>query len=159
MKNAIVIGVDPGASGGIAINYPEGRVSSLYAVMPDDELRDMLETLSLDPDHPHLVAFLEQVGGFIKGNPSPGSAMFRFGDGFGYIRGLLAAFRIPTHLVRPQVWQKAIPGLAGVEKVARKRKLKEHAARLFPNMKITLKTCDALLIADWGRRQLASGAL
>ena len=30
--------------------------------------------------------------------------------------------------------------------------LKEHAARLFPAIKVTLKTSDALCIADFGRR-------
>jgi hypothetical protein len=80
--------------------------------------------------------------------------MFNFGNGYGFIRGLLAANLIETHLVRPQTWQAGIPGLHGVkEKPARKRLLKEHAARLFPTAKITLSTADALCIADYARRQ------
>jgi hypothetical protein len=98
------------------------------------------------------IAYMEQVGGFIAGNPAPGSAMFNFGDGYGYLRGILAALRVELRLVRPQVWQKGIPGIAGAVKGQRKRALKEHAARLFPHLKVTLKTADALCIADYAIR-------
>src|SRR5690606_26138113 len=99
----------------------------------------------------------ELVGGYVGGKGNTGSSMFAFGDGYGYMRGLITAYHIPLHLVRPQTWQKGIPGLAGNEKPQRKRALKEHAGRLFPSLKgVTLKTCDALLIAEWGRRNLFS---
>ena len=49
--------------------------------------------------------------------------------------------------------QKGIPGLQGVKGADRKRAMKEHASRLYPNSKITLKTADALLIADFGSKQ------
>ncbi len=78
--------------------------------------------------------------------------MFNFGDGFGYLRGLLAMAGVKLVLVRPQQWMKGIPGAIGAEKSARKRALKEHAARLFPSLKVTLKTADALCLAEYARQ-------
>lgn len=149
-----IIAFDPGASGGIAELFPSG--AAIAYSMPDDaDLRDNIHAFttaaSLDGDR--VVAYVELVGGFIGGSPAPGSAMFNFGNGYGYIRGVLAALRVETHLVRPQEWQAGIPGVRGTkEKSVRKRALKEHASRLFPSLKVTLKTADALCIADYARR-------
>jgi hypothetical protein len=81
--------------------------------------------------------------------------MFRFGEGYGFVRAIPFAYRVRVELVRPQTWQAGIPGLAGKKGVERKRALKEHAARIFPDTKVTLSTCDALLIGDWARRNLS----
>lgn len=158
-----ILAVDPGASGGIVELYPDGRVVA-YA-MPDDhdlceQLREFVINSRIEKDQ-EPVCYLELVGGYIGGqsrpggNPAPGAAMFKFGSGYGYIRGLLAAFRIRTVLVRPQTWQAGIPGVRGQkDKGLRKRALKEHAARLFPNVKVTLAIADSLCIADYARRDL-----
>lgn len=153
-----ILAVDPGASGGIVqLLSPDAVFAD---AMPDDhDLRDLVQEFASNAAQEGIpaVCFLELVGGFIAGNAAPGSAMFNFGSGYGYIRGLLAANRIVTHLVRPQAWQLGIPGVKGQkEKAVRKRALKEHAARLFPSVKVTLKTADALCIADYGRRQIAA---
>jgi hypothetical protein len=155
MKPTVILAIDPGATGGIVELWPSGMLEAI--AMPDDvELRDLIDEFKsnalLNDYRP--VCYLELVGGYIAGNKLPGSAMFSFGDGYGYIRGLLAALRIETHLVRPQTWQAGIPGVRGGEKADRKRALKEHAARLFPEVKPTLKTADALCIADFARREL-----
>lgn len=153
-----IIAIDPGASGGVVLVYPNDVVTAI--AMPDDaDLRDLIEHFKLgaETEGEGIVAYLEQVGGFIAGNKLPGSAMFNFGDGYGHIRGLLAAYRVETRLIRPQVWQKGIPGLQGVkDKPVRKRALKEHAARLFPHIKVTLSTADALCIAAFARNAEAS---
>ena len=151
-----ILAIDPGASGGIVELWPDGNAAA--CAMPDDaDLRDLIDewknNVLLNDYKP--VCFLELVGGYIGGSPAPGSAMFNFGNGYGYIRGCLAAYRIETRLVRPQTWQAGIPGVKGCkEKADRKRALKEHAARLFPGLKVTLSTADALCIADWARREL-----
>lgn len=144
-----LIAIDPGASGGIAIAH-NGHVEAYP--MPDDAA--LLETLAPMSRESTTVCYMELVGGFIKGNPAPGSAMFNFGNSYGYIRGLLAALRIKLVLVRPQMWQKGIPGM-NQEKAARKRALKEHAARLFPNLKVTLSTADALCILNYANNEEA----
>lgn len=156
-----ILAIDPGASGGIAILYPDGAVTAL-AMLDDADLRDEIAAIASEGEMEgqSAVAYLELVGGFIAGNKLPGSAMFNFGDGYGYIRGVLAALRVETHLVRPQDWQAGIPGVRGQrEKAARKRALKEHAARLFPALKVTLKTADALCLADYARRAEALKAV
>lgn len=148
--NCLILGIDPGQSGGICELWP-GREPILHGMMDEVDLREFFETKAMSADYDTAV-YLEQVGGYI-GKPQPGSAMFNFGNGYGFIRGLLAANRIKTVMVRPQTWQKGIPGLQGAKGADRKRAMKEHASRLYPNSKITLKTADALLIADYGSKQ------
>lgn len=147
----LIIAIDPGASGGIAkMEMSTGTVTAIG--MPEDaDLRDMFEAIKAEYGN-DLVCYLEQVGGYI-GTPQPGSAMFNFGDGYGYIRGIVDAMRIRRIMVRPQVWQKGIPGVVPKMKGAeRKRALKEYAARLYPNEKVTLKTADALALLEYARR-------
>lgn len=151
-----ILAIDPGASGGIAELYPDGRVHA-YAMPDDADLRDGFEAFVQNAarEGHQVVALMELVGGYIGGNKLPGSAMFNFGSGYGYLRGLLAMLRVELRLVRPQEWQAGIPGVRGEkDKGNRKRALKEHAARLFPSEKVTLKTADALCIADYGRKQV-----
>jgi hypothetical protein len=60
-------------------------------------------------------------------------------------------------LVAPGTWQKAF-GLARKKGEAHgkwKARLRQKAQQLFPQLgrRVTLKTCDALLIAEYGRRR------
>lgn len=144
----LIIGVDPGASGGFAEIWPDGKVCAC----PMFDEPDMVDYFKCLTEFNVPVAYVELVGGFVKGNPAPGYSMFNFGSGYGFIRGVLAALRIKTVLVRPQTWAKGVPGAAGLKGPDRKRALKEEAARLFPQIKVTLSTADALLIADYGRK-------
>ena len=97
-----------------------------------------------------VVCVLEQVGGF-AGKAQPGSAMFRFGEHFGFIKGIIQALEVRLVLVRPQVWQKGF-GLgtasACASKTIWKNKLKAEAQRRYPHLNVTLKTADALLILE-----------
>jgi len=102
------------------------------------------------------VVFLEHVGGYAGGAGSPGSAMFNFGMGFGFLKGVVMALGARLELVRPQVWQKHFhlgTASACASKTEWKNKLKAEAQRRFPGIKITLATADALLILDWARCQ------
>jgi hypothetical protein len=153
MKQELIIGIDPGQNGAFAEIYPSGKVDC-FPMFDEPDMRDYFESIKAFSECPVMI-YLEQVGGYI-GKPQPGSAMFVFGSGWGFIRGLISANKIPLTLVRPQTWQKGIPGLDGSKGPDRKRALKNHAARLFPTSKVTLSTADALLIADWGRRQTAT---
>ena len=60
----------------------------------------------------------------------------------------LTAAGIPFERVRPQQWQKSLGCLTKGDKNVTKRKAQE----LFPMMKVTHATADALLIAEYGRR-------
>ena len=68
--------------------------------------------------------------------------------------GVLEALGYEIHLVPGKTWQNGIPDLHGKNGQDRKRKLKEYASHLNLGVKVTLKTADALLIADYGRRLL-----
>lgn len=97
-----------------------------------------------------LVCVLEQVGGFV-GRGQPGSAMFRFGENFGFIKGVIQTLGIRLVLVRPQLWQKGF-GLGTASSCASKNiwknKLKAEAQRRFPHLNVTHRTADALLILE-----------
>ncbi len=148
MKN--YIGIDPGKHGGIAVLDESGAVVDIVK-MPETP-QDLLGFLSQYKENS--VCTLERVGG-MPGNG--GSAMFNFGKGYGHLQMALIALEIPTEDVTPNKWEKMYQlGSSGkFGKTEWKNKLKAKAQQLFPSLgkKITLATCDALLIAEYGRRQ------
>lgn len=145
-----LLAIDPGNNGGFALQRRDG-VIELFA-MPDTEgdVCDLLRRLCEN----EITVYLEKVGGFIRGKDGqqPGSAMFSFGEGYGFIKGCCAAMGMSLRLVPPVTWQRGLrlPVAAGLKPAERKRRLKEEAQRRHPELKgITLKTCDALLILDF----------
>lgn len=144
------IGIDPGKHGGIAVLDETGAIVDVVK-MPETP-QDLLEFLSQYKENS--VCTLERVGG-MPGNG--GSAMFNFGKGYGHLQMALIALEIPTEDVTPNKWEKTYQlGSSGkFGKTEWKNKLKAKAQQLFPSLgkKITLATCDALLIAEYGRRQ------
>lgn len=74
----------------------------------------------------------------------------------GKLLAFLIAAGIPYEIVPPQRWQKGlgIPGRRKDEgKPAWKRRLLQYAQRLYPDMKVTLATADALLLATYAQRK------
>ena len=69
---------------------------------------------------------------------------------FGMVLGVCAGMALRVELVRPQEWQKRIGNLGKKKEAGKewKKKLKERAQMLFPELKVTLKTADALLILE-----------
>jgi crossover junction endodeoxyribonuclease RuvC len=160
-----ILAIDPGVSGGVAVSW-FGKTDCW--AMPETEgdllerLREIKNVAGLEGDE--LVCVLEEVSGF-AGHAQPGSAMFRFGEHFGFIKGVVQALEIRLVLVRPQVWQKGF-GLGTASSCASKtiwkNKLKAEAQRRFPHLNVTLKTADALLILEWAsqaRLQLGAPVL
>ena len=144
------IGIDPGVNGGIAVLSADGSVLCVTKMPPTP--RDLFDFLSQYSEDSFCV--LERVGG-LPGNG--GSAMFNFGKGYGHLQMALVALGIPTEDVTPNKWEKVYQlGTSGkFSKTEWKNRLKGKAQQLFPSLvkKITLATCDALLIAEYGRRQ------
>lgn len=143
------IGIDPGDQGGIAVLSADGSVVEV-AKIPTTPM-DVLDFLSKYKDDSFCI--LERVGG-LPGQG--GSAMFNFGKGYGHLQMALLALGIPTNDVTPNKWEKSFQlGSSGkYGKTEWKNRLKAKAQQLFPSLgrKITLATCDALLIAEYGRR-------
>ena len=143
-----IIGIDPGANGAIAwITNGKPCVEK----MPDT-LQDLWElfgsiTHSLMPvDERYFKAYIEQI----SSSPQMGVvSAFTFGRGYGNLEMALTAAGIPFERVRPQVWQKALGCMTKGDKSVTKRKAQE----LFPSLKVTNATADALLIAEYGTKQ------
>lgn len=151
----VIIAIDPGVSGGVAV-AAFGKVvcQAMPATQGDvmELIRDHYRTAEVEDVE--TVCVLEEVNGFV-GKAQPGSAMFKFGEGYGFIKGVVQTLGIKLVLVRPQVWQKSF-GLGTASRCASKsewkNKLKAEAQRRFPELPVTLATADALLILEWSLR-------
>ena len=146
------IAIDPGAAGGIAVQRDNQPVSATPMPATEGDIVDFLRAIAAEADA--VVAIVEEVGGYI-GKAQPGSRAFTFGRHFGFILGVLQTLGVRVELVRPQKWQKALSlGSASgcASKTEWKNKLKASAQRLYPRLKPTLATADALLILDYARR-------
>lgn len=159
----IYIGIDPGVSGGIAAIDFDGCVVSAIK-MPGTE-RDVLDVFmglrsrlaaepatGLAPER-HVKAVLERVNAGVFGGAKMGQRMgvtsaFTFGCGVGALRMALTAAMIPFNEVSPLSWQSNLQCRTKGDKNVSKRR----AQQLFPNIKITHATADALLIAEYCRR-------
>jgi hypothetical protein len=147
-----IIGIDPGASGGIAwISDGKPCVEKMPETLQDlweliCDIRDGGEPRQrLDKAVLGHVAYIEQV----SSSPQMGVvSSFSFGRGYGNLEMALTAAGIPFGRVRPQVWQKSLGCMTKGDKNVSKRKAQE----LFPQLKITHATADALLLAEFGRR-------
>jgi len=143
----LIIGIDPGVSGGIGFVWTGFETTRYVHKMPNTD-RDFCDLLAKECEGQAAKAYLEKVGGFIAGKPRPGSSMFKFGQSYGFIRGVLAGLKIPYEEVTPNTWMKAMQCQTGGDK----RISKQKAQQLFPTLKITNQTADAILIAEYGFR-------
>jgi len=152
------IAVDPGLSSGIAYQLDGQPAQAVAMPSTEGDLVDLLRNLAAGAKE--AVAFVEEVGGYV-GKAQPASSAFKFGRNFGFTLGVLQTLGIRVELVRPQRWQKSL-GLGSASgcasKTEWKNKLKASAQRLYPNLKPTLATADALLILDYARRTALAAA-
>ncbi len=151
MINTLTLTIDPGRSGGIAVQYPDGRTVAWPMPDTDADTLDLLREITTNARHENwpVQALVEKVGGYVGGKGQPGSAMFTFGAGYGFTIGILMALEVPLVLVRPQQWQAALQlgnSRTHTSKPAWKRHLRAEAARRYPHLKPTLSTADALLM-------------
>ena len=148
----IVMGVDPGASGAIAvlrdgvfddlIDMPVGKIT--VGKTTRDRISPELLGMVLRDLMPVDVAYVEEVTAM----PRQGvSSVFTFGQAHGMILGALAALGVRTVRIRPQAWQ----GLVSARGDPRVR-----ALELYPGLASQLKRkkdegrADAVLIAHAG---------
>jgi hypothetical protein len=141
-----ILAVDPGVSGGMAC-YRNGEIT-LRKFTDEDEFISYIKSHGECEQ-----AVVEHVPKYI-GNQMMASHSFTLGYNMGFEVGAIKSLNIPVDLVRPQKWQGSIPGLKGMTGHKRKRLLKEHAMGLYPSLKITLATADALLILNHYMKKL-----
>lgn len=161
-----IIGIDPGLDGAVSIIYENGEV-----VFFDTETLDIVSGRKKKREYninanADILRLPLQV--FTKGNivvilekihSMPGQgvrSMFSMGEGFGMWKGIIAGLNLSMELITPQKWKKAMMDGMGKEKDASR----QRAIQLFPQCSENLKLkkhhgrADALLIAEWGRRNL-----
>jgi crossover junction endodeoxyribonuclease RuvC len=128
----LVLGVDPGLSGALALyDYITSSVEEVFdmptidagvgskRVVDESTLAWRIDALAKRIKH----AFVEKVGAM----PGQGvTSMFSFGTSYGIVRGVIAANFIPITLVTPQTWKKAL-GVPAAKDGARAR-----ASQLLP---------------------------
>jgi hypothetical protein len=142
MKPPAWIGIDPGASGAIAVVFGSGNVCWIKNDSTEHELANWIADLTLAHE---LAAVIEQVNAMPKQGVS---STFKFGKSFGFLIGILTALQVPYESYRPQVWQKHMRCLTKGDKNVSKA----AAQRLWPTVKITHANADALLIAEFCRQ-------
>ena len=140
----LILGIDPGESGAVAVLRMDGKPHHVLKA-GKSTLYDMgyyLRTISAFI----CCAYLERVG--VRPEQGIASAA-KFMINYGEYRGLLAGLNIPVKHVLPQVWQRHMRCLTRGDKNVTKRKAQE----LYPTLVITHADADALLLAEYGRRQ------
>lgn len=171
------VGIDPGASGGIAVIRPNAMVTVYPMPGTEEEIWSLVDGIVAEAyktgsgslERPLVQAVIEQVGGFIRGETAHGSdnvgaaaSMFKFGQSYGGLRMALVSAGLREgrdwSAVIPRTWQKGVgisprDSKGGETGPQFKRRLRETAQSLFPGTSVTLKTCDALLIAEHARRE------
>ena len=157
------IGIDPGVNGAIALISPKNGFVEFHD-MPKIEFRKGRNKISasllldiLQEDGLVERVFVEQLHAM----PMNGSiTTFPQGHSMGVIETAVALLRYPITLIAPAKWKTA-QGLKGAPKDASRLK----ALELYPQTANDLKRkkdidrAEALLIADYGFRQVAAGLL
>ena len=162
-----ILGIDPGYTGGLVVLDEEGKILE-FALMPIIEISkgkqkkkylNMSELSILIKRMNPTNCYVEQVSAF----PGQGvCSMFNFGHTLGAIEMALASNSFPYTLVSPRKWSNVIHKGVSKDIKAKGRSLIIFK-RLYPNVNFIIKPngkkpedglIDALLIAEYGRREL-----
>lgn len=165
MEQRIILGIDPGLNGGIAVMQENGELLH-YSRMPIKQERvlspkrkkrsrmiDVTGIAAILAQYEPTNIFIERAGA----RPGQGVvSMFTFGMGYGMILGLCMAMEgaICTDVVTPQRWQKQLMvGLDHIEDT--KVRALAKFQQLYPELDVTHDgIVDAVLIAEYGRQML-----
>lgn len=149
----LVIGVDPGKTGAIAVLDRQGRLYDVHdmpvvgpiisAALLSEVVHNYIDPLSLPPFG---TAVIEDVHSM----PGQGVASsFSFGRALGVVEGVMAGEGLSLRYVSPAKWKKAV-GVTADKETSRRRAIEmwpEHAA-LF-RRKMDADRAEAALIAWW----------
>ena len=163
----VVIGVDPGQAGGIAVFIPGQKCKVVKMPKNISDLRDFfayyaenfkpvvfLEKLSVRPDDVKVENDRAALGKLYR--------VQKMMANFEHLKAILETVGIPYVLVHPMTWQtklnlrnRAIA--AGDEsREDRKRRYRLIAGQKYPSARVTLWNADALLIMHFGRWALVN---
>ncbi len=152
IQDKLFIGVDPGMNGGIAFIRPEMETDYVRVERCPKTVHEMATLfemgVNMAESRENVVVFIEHVWTF-PGDGRVGA--FRFGYNYGLWKGITAANEIDLYNIPPKRWQGSLNVPDKTYGKDRKKWLKEHAVSLFPNVKITFNTADAVLIANYAK--------
>lgn len=157
-ESVVYLGVDPGWSGGFAFIVPGNGI--LLIKMPSTWKAIWLTLEAAKKDYPtNLFACIEWIHPAIYGVGK--SAMSKLYGNYTALHMALNGLAIPYEEVKPKQWQSGIkiPSRKNNETTTQwKNRLKDKATTLF-SISPTLATSDALLIAEYARRNRLGGFL
>lgn len=146
----IFLGIDPGVSGGLA--WIDETGSTLEAVKMPATQGDVLLCVHHVTTRSHQVrACIEKVNAGVFNKPGQRmgvTSAFTFGRQVERVQMAVMAHGIPFDEVLPAQWQLVM----GCRTRGDKNVSKARAQQLFPSVKVTHATADALLLAEYARR-------
>lgn len=155
---AWTVGIDPGATGAIAVLDARGEVQNIHDMPYADGqvIAPLLAEIITDYINPleapsnSVTCWVEQV----RSRPSQSApAMWKFATGYGVVLGVVGALGVRTRHVTPNAWKKTM------KLTADKGRSRRLACELWPTEAYRFARvkddgrAEAALIAEYGRRQ------
>lgn len=149
IKNMIYIGLDPGKAGGFAAILDGCLID--HFLMDREQILKSIRTYNKWGNR--MRCCLEKVHAM----PKQGSvSMFNFGEGYGWLKGVLDACEIPYQEISPQIWKKEYSLNSD------KNQSIEVCRQLFPDARLVAPghrtpsdgIAEAILMAEYARRKL-----
>ena len=143
------IGIDPGASGGIAVIDEKGEMKAYKCPKSSDEMAILFQILIGSTSAANIRLLMERVWA----RPTNAvRAAFSYGTNYGQWLGIAASHEIKMNTAIPVEWIKWVGCPKALKRDVRKRWLKEKARELYPDVnKLTLATSDAILITHYAK--------
>ncbi len=162
MKIDCIIGIDPGSNGGIVVWRPNHNATAIKMPKDLNEIRDFLnyykeittpiiflEKLSVRPD--------DVTVGDAGANMGKLYRIQKMLANFEQLKAIITVAEIPFVLIAPISWQQKLRiRIKNEDKKDRKKRYKDIAQSLYPEIKQTMYSCDATLIMHFGRYMLAN---
>ncbi|SDQ99079.1 crossover junction endodeoxyribonuclease RuvC [Rhizobiales bacterium GAS113] len=147
-----ICGIDPGLSGAVAFYFPAA---------PDRVVAEDVPVAGGKIDAVTLAKRINQLGPtmavieLVSARPGQGvTSMFKFGQAYGVVQGVIGSLEIPVHFVTPGVWKRHFH-LSADKEMAR-----ALALRLFPACSAHFARkkdhgrAEAALVARYGAEKL-----
>lgn len=162
MKIDCIIGIDPGAAGGIVVWRPNHNATAIKMPKDINEIRDFLNYYK---EICAPIVFLEKLS-VRPDDVTPGADGVNMGKlyriqkmmaNFEQLKAIITVAEIPFVLIAPISWQQKLRiRIKNEDKKDRKKRYKDIAQSLYPEIKQTMYSCDATLIMHFGRYMLAN---
>ncbi len=158
MKINCVIGIDPGASGGISLWRQGMGIKTNKMPKNLDEINNFLSYMK---EIASPIIFLERVSvrmddiSVEEGQINMGKLyrIQKMMQNFEHLKAIITLSNIPFCLVHPLKWQSQLKlrGHWSEAKKDRKNRYKKVAQNLYPEVNVTLWNSDAILLMHFGR--------